>query len=62
MSSPTFQFQPADNLISEIHFLFDLLLKYWDRLYIYSSRIYYLGHLSSFIKLLEKKKLADRRN
>ena len=30
MPSPIFQFQPADNFISEIHSLFDLFLKYWD--------------------------------
>ena len=30
MSSPIFRFQLADNLISEIHSLFDLFLKYWD--------------------------------
>ena len=28
MPSPIFQFQPADNLISEIHSLFDLFLKH----------------------------------
>ena len=30
MPSPIFQFQPADNLISGIHSLLDVFLKYWD--------------------------------
>ena len=30
MPSPIFQFQPVNNLISEIDSLFDLFLKYWD--------------------------------
>ena len=30
MPSPIFQFQTVDNLISEIDFLFNLFLKYWD--------------------------------
>ena len=30
MPCTIFEFQPVDNLISEIHSLFDLFLKYWN--------------------------------